>query len=152
VSLIAAVAGILSKLSGWAGTLFLGAASGTIVSLWILWPAILSSYRYKRSLFLRDAGLIDRRSPEEQKSARTKNTYALEDNLFKMLHRGKRRETEVDKLTSTIELGLLTYTAIGITIWVTDFQILPVGIVAVIGLLIFSLASWWASRKFRFWL
>jgi hypothetical protein len=113
VSLAAAVAGILSKLPGWAGPFFLTAAIGAIIGQLVFYPIIASSYRYKRSLFLRDAGLIDRRSPEEQKSAHANNTYALEDGLFKMLHRGKRRENEVDKLTSIIELGLLTYTAIG---------------------------------------
>ena len=90
VTAVAAFAGLLSKLPGWVGRVFLGLAVGAVSILWVPYLFIRGSYLYKRSLFLRDARRVDKEKTEDQKDVRDNNIYVLEDELFRLLHRGKK--------------------------------------------------------------
>ena len=153
VSASVALAGLLSKLPGWAGALFLGLAIGAAISLWAPYATMRSSYLYKRTLFLRDAMRVDKEKIEDQKAVHNQNIYALENEVFDALHIGKQRETEIDKQLAQITLSLLLYIAVGLTLWADHLK--PRGsflVVSFAGLFICILWILRINRKRRVWL
>jgi hypothetical protein len=156
VSAGAAVAGLLGKLPGWVGSLFVGLSAGLATEFFFFYPSMWNSYLYKRSLFLRDAKRIDKKKTEDQKGKRDNNIYALEDELYHLLHRGKRREVEIDKMLSSIGLGLIWYGAIGLTLWVSKWNPdkpfpTSVFVVSFIGGLVYILLTWRQIKRRRAW-
>jgi hypothetical protein len=93
----ATLAGALSKLPGAAAGPVLGNVAMIIgIALLIFIPVTRASYLFKRSLFLPDAGRVDKLRRDCQKKVLDGNVYVLEDELFGLLQRGKKEETQID--------------------------------------------------------
>jgi hypothetical protein len=152
VSAVVALAGLLSTLPRWVGALFESLALMTVSIMLFPYLYMRGSYRYKRSLFLRDARQVDKEDRYDQMAMRDNNIYALEDELFGMLRRGKRREFEIDKFMAVISFGLLVYLAIGLTLWTSDWKSgAPVYVVLSIGIPALFLQTCLVFRRRRAW-
>lgn len=159
VSAAVALFGLLSKLPGWLGDLFLSLAIALAFSLWGLYAILWSSYLYKRSLFLGDAKRVDRKKKDEQKAVLENNIYALEDELFELLHRGKKREAEIDKRLFFASSTLVLYSVVGIAAWINGWDfigwksgITPLVVVVVACVVYLLVLQWQRKRIIRTWL
>jgi hypothetical protein len=152
ISGVVALSGLLSKIPGWLGSLFLGLAIGAAISLYAPYLFMRDSYQYKRELFLRNARSVDKEPVEKQKTVRDDNIYALEDELFNALHRGKTKEAEVDKWLRFFVVNLLTYCLIGLSIWVNAWNFYLSFALLIAGLIVYFPLFRRIWRNRRSWL
>jgi hypothetical protein len=81
------------------------------------WWVIKDAYIGKRSLFLPDAERVDKEKSDQQKQTLEHNVYAIEDELFRRLHRGKKREAQVDEVLLTLAYVVIVQAAILLCVW-----------------------------------
>lgn len=114
---------------------------------WLGYKTIRDSYRVKRSLFFPAAGEVDKQPTKKQEERVSNNTYAIEDELFKsVLHRGKKREVQIDKWLWSVGYVLIIEAAALIS-WRAKLPYWPLLIIAIVVTLIGHFYG-----KARFWL
>lgn len=103
-----------TRIPGWVGYALLALSGAIVVFLLVGYLTVRNSYRCKRELLMPGATAVDKMEKEEQErfappeiSIRD-NTYLAEDRAFAAVHRGKRREVQVDR-----SLRILGWTLLG---------------------------------------